>query len=570
MKVSRLVVIVIMLFAGINLFAQVTIKQENKQWEIAGENYSVTIGEAGYFRSIKVKDKEFLSSSKKIPGGAYLCHKKGLKKPRVLKQDDNTLTGENEYAKIIYKFEPKKITLTITNHKINNVLYLIINNSIKKVNYSNSPKSVPTVATVPAKAHCRVTRWFNGDAALDIIGSDSLWGPWNGHQVWQARFKPEQKRTIDFIPRDTTKAERNLKVPEDITEKFTYTPATSPPQIPICMIGDSITWASKGDYWRKYLLELFPRLAFVGTHSAVLGYSHAGEGGNNTAKVLRRMKAIPDCPYYSLLIGTNDTGVKDKAKLQQCAKRTAKNIQKIVLELLKKKDVKKVFLCSILPCRTSNPLRDSTNSATNIILRKEFDTVFPKDKVVWIEFEKPIRAIKNWGPKIKLHPTLEGYKIIAKIHADKIAKTLGVQDISAKAVAKPKTGVRVNNLFNGKINSTKNSVIAGWYTLSFDIEDISGKASVTLSGGDTFKKVFKVNTSDKGKRLSFNFFTTYEGYGYNRSIMKINSNGCKIGKVLLEKRRPSGKASIYGKGIYIDSKSKTFPGELIEQQKTGI
>jgi lysophospholipase L1-like esterase len=555
-------------FAGMSVFAEVIVKQENKQWKITGENYSATIGKAGYLRSIKVKGKEFLSSSKKIPGGAYLCHKKGVKKPRVLKQTDaNTLTGENDYAQITYKFTPKKITVTITNRKIKNTLYMIINNAVKKVNYSSGPKAVPTTAAVPAKASCRITRWFNDDAALDIIGSDSIWGPWKGHQVWQIRLRPEQKRTIEFVPRDVTEAEKTVKLPENVTEKFTYTSATSPQQIPICMIGDSITWASKGDYWRKYLLELFPRLAFVGTHSAVLGYSHAGEGGNSTGRVLARIKAIPDCPYYSLLIGTNDTGIKDKSKVQQRAQRTAKRIQQIVLALLEKKGVKKVFLCSILPCQTSNPLRDITNSATNVILRKEFDTVFPKDKVVWIEFEKPIRAIKNWGPKIKLHPTLEGYKIIAKIHAAKISKTLGVKDMTAKIIAKAGTGVRVNNLWDAKTNSTKNPVIAGWYMLSFSVEIASEKASVTLTGGDDFKKIFNINASGKSKRLNFTFFTGYEGYGYTRSRMKISLQNCKIDKVLIEKRRPSGMVSVYGKGIYIDSKSKPAPGELIESSK---
>ena len=139
--------------------------------------------------------------------------------------------------------------------------------------------------------------------------------------------------------------------------------------------------------------------------------------------------------------------------------------------------------------------------------------------------------------------------------------------MSEKAVAKSKTGVRVHNLFDAKTNSTKNPVIAGWYTLSFSVQSSSEKASVTLSGGDSFKKTFKIANSDKGKRLNFNFFTAYEGYGYNRSIMKLSSNACKIDKILLEKRRPSAKASVYGKNIYIDSKSKPAPGELIENAK---
>ena len=75
-------------------------------------------------------------------------------------------------------------------------------------------------------------------------------------------------------------------------------PATDPPQVPLCMIGDSITWAQEGDYWRLYLLDNLPHLAFVGTHTAVLGYSHAGEGGNGTGAVLARL-------FRGILAGTS-------------------------------------------------------------------------------------------------------------------------------------------------------------------------------------------------------------------------------------------------------------------------
>ena len=96
-----------------------------------------------------------------------------------------------------------------------------------------------------------------------------------------------------------------LKAGDEINPgKFTYPEASAPAQIPICMIGDSITWAGNGDYWRKYMIERIPSLAFIGTHTAVLGYSHAGEGGNSTEAVLKRMKDIPDCPYYSAPITT--------------------------------------------------------------------------------------------------------------------------------------------------------------------------------------------------------------------------------------------------------------------------
>ncbi len=205
-------------------------------------------------------------------------------------------------------------------------------------------------------------------------------------------------------------------------------PATDPPQVPLCMIGDSITWAELGDYWRLYLLDHLPNLAFVGTHTAALGYSHAGEGGNGTAAVLARMADIPDCPYYHVLIGTNDPRSNDAAQQQAMAQATADLITKIVHGLLAKPSVQRVFLGSILPCQTDDPARDQRNSMTNAILRPQIGTLFPDGKVVWIEYEQPIRATENWGPIIRLHPTKEGYQLIAKIGADAIRAELKLPD----------------------------------------------------------------------------------------------------------------------------------------------
>ncbi len=150
-------------------------------------------------------------------------------------------------------------------------------------------------------------------------------------------------------------------------------PCCDPPQIPLCMIGDSITWAGEGDHWRRLLLERLPRLAFVGTHSACLGYSHAGEGGNSTGTVITRLADLPDCPYYSLEIGTNDNSITDPAQMEDRAAQTAQRIIDIVNGLLAKPCTRKVFLGSVLPCHTDNPLRDQTNSATNKVLRERFE-----------------------------------------------------------------------------------------------------------------------------------------------------------------------------------------------------
>lgn len=262
--------------------------------------------------------------------------------------------------------------------------------------------------------------------------------------------------------------------------------------------------------------------------------------------------------------------MKNDSECQQRAEQTAERIQQIISGLLNKNGVKKIFLCSILPCSTSNLLRDKTNSLTNIILRDKMEIVFPKDKVVWVEFENPIRKIEDWESKMRLHPTIEGYKIIAEIHAEKIVEELKITDPLREIVLSPDGGVKINNLWDKKGEKTFGPIIAGWYTLSFKINKIKGEnpkikvVSCDPASKDSFNKIFEISSSSEGQRTSVNFFTGYEGYGYTRSDLKLEPVDCEIAEVLFEKSRPSQQASIYGEGVYLDNKSKALPGELIE------
>jgi hypothetical protein len=569
MKIFKLLFIAFIISSRLSVFASEEIEFP---LTINKKNYTAVIGSNGYISSIKVKGQEFLAAGKSsVPGAFFLCAGASPGLENFKKTGENSFEGRNLIAKIAYQFEDNKINIKISDIKKRGSLYIIINQAVKKVSYQNAD-NVPTTAATPVKADCDRTCWLLDKSSLYINGGNLIWGPWKKHQVWDARLKPGRTADIEIVPgggNDSNSNNEAETVRKSPVEEFTYSRATEPGQIPLCMIGDSITWAGEGDYWRKYLLENIPRLAFVGTHSAVLGYSHAGEGGNSTLVVLSRLNQIPDCPYYSLLIGTNDTGVKDKSECRKRADQTAGRIQKIVFGLLKKKGVKKVFLCSIMPCSTKNPLRDKTNSMTNVILREKMKTVFPKDKVVWVEFEYPIRKIKGWESKIKLHPTLEGYKIIAKIHADAIAGELKLKEPAKSIVLKSGSGVKVDNLWDKKNNRTSSPVIAGWYTLSFKVSGIKGKnPEIKVTGGspgtkNALNKTFKVSSGKDG-RMSVNFFTGYEGYGYTRSYLKLEPVNCKIDKILFEKSRPSHKASIYGEGTYVDTVSKALPGELIE------
>ena len=343
---------------------------------------------------------------------------------------------------------------------------------------------------------------------------------------------------------------------------------TTPPQVPLCMIGDSITWAGDGDYWRHYLVEQLPTLAFVGTHTAALGYSHAGEGGNSTGAVLERLDAVPDCPYYHLLIGTNDGSHEDEARQGEMAQGCADRIVKIVQALLRKPGAQKVFLGSLLPCKTGRPSRDQTNSKVNAILRPQISTLFPDGRVVWVEYEYPIRAIRNWGPIIKLHPTKVGYRLIATILAQTLRDELKLGDTLVAPKPAGRTGVRVTNLWGqGK---TAQPVVAGWYTMSFDVQSAAAGASITLTGEGKDPKhtavlTFVIPADSAGKRVSWNLMTGYAGYGYTTGVMTLTQNMCSLERVLFEKQRPSKVASMYGTGSFLDMTSPVSPGELVEQ-----
>ncbi len=343
---------------------------------------------------------------------------------------------------------------------------------------------------------------------------------------------------------------------------------TEPAQVPLCMVGDSITWAQEGDWWRAYLLDQIPSLAFVGTHSAALGYSHAGEGGNGTAAVLQRLPDIPDCPYYSLLIGTNDGAAvsagEQHALAQACAERTLR----IVEGLLAKPGTLKVFLGSILPCQTDAPQRDETNRRVNAILQPQVKALFPDGRVVWVDYEHPIRAIRNWGPIIQLHPTKVGYRLIATILAQTLRDELRLGDRIAPPKPTPGAGVRVENLWQG--DATNRPIIAGWYTVSFDVQAAAPGATLTLNGAgqdpkQTLALTFKVAPDTVGTRLTWNVMTGYAGYGYTTGVIRLSTDGCAVGRVLFEKRRPSGLASAYGVGNYLDTTNPIGLGERVEK-----
>jgi len=272
-------------------------------------------------------------------------------------------------------------------------------------------------------------------------------------------------------------------------------------QIELCMIGDSITWAGVGDYYRGYLLPHIPELAFVGTHTAKLGYSHAGEGNDNTVNCLKNRVEdpvrIPNSRYYHLLMGVNDAsgavtlvdrakGVAPEKVIGDLARKIADRLMAICGKLLARPTTEKVFLGTIFPCYPGwmNPppadmirkyeFRDWTTREVNKILRAEVPAKF-NGKVVLVEYEFPLRARPDWKKEIMLHPTAYGYSVVAGI----LAETLKKEARPANGPA-GNYGVEVVNLWDDAKQQTL-PLIPGHYVMSFETDDApDGKFSLNL------------------------------------------------------------------------------------------
>lgn len=345
-------------------------------------------------------------------------------------------------------------------------------------------------------------------------------------------------------------------------------------QFTLCMIGDSVTWAEDGDYFRSELLKHIPNLAFAGTHTAVLGYSHAGEGGNSTIGVLRRINdplRVPDADYYHILIGINDcSAAKSDGQSDAVAEAAADRIEKIVKALLVRPCTRKIFLGAVLPSpfhmeTRASTVRERTGSVLNAKLRQSFERRFPKNLVVWIDYEEPLRArLAEWNTPRNLrgaHPTKNGYKMVAAIAAPVMKRHMKFNKLPAAA----NCGVEVVNLWDSK-NAATSPLIPGWYTLSMELDDCSEVEftlfSVCKNPKSRFAKTFVLH-GKPGERIEMNFMTGYQNFGYDTAPFKLDIAHGKVRNIQIEKMRPLQRASNYTPDRMIDTRTPVAAGELL-------
>ncbi len=188
--------------------------------------------------------------------------------------------------------------------------------------------------------------------------------------------------------------------------------------VSITTVGDSITWAHYGQYYRYKLWQLNTNYRFIGSRTDIFGFGHEGEGGDVTPYVLKRMDDIvPNSQNYILLIGANDI------KLDSFSfEKTFNNIVTIVNKLKDKNRYCRIFVCTILPCNSEifvnkNKMTiDDYNQKVNVLLRKKYSSGSVK-RVTLINTEKLFRSKKNYLDLLfwdGLHPNHIGYGLLAQ------------------------------------------------------------------------------------------------------------------------------------------------------------
>lgn len=127
----------------------------------------------------------------------------------------------------------------------------------------------------------------------------------------------------------------------------------------LCMIGDSITWANYGGWWRNLLRENGVLYDFAGQHYDPFGFQHSAEGGNSTSDVLARLSAIPAANAYFILVGTDDRYTDNGAT-------TFANLQSIVSQLRARDCCNTVYISTLLP---RNDSYNTQNSLVNNMIK---------------------------------------------------------------------------------------------------------------------------------------------------------------------------------------------------------
>lgn len=186
--------------------------------QVSSPNYSATITPDGGLTSVKAGETEFLDATNEFKRGAYF-YQNGLLTLKMGKQQGNTLAAESEKASVTYQFGDADISMKVTN-RTSEVMdfFLIFDASVKVVSVVKGQ-----YVRTPVTNDWQAMSFFKDNAAVIASGATKLWGPWNGHQVFDVTLGGGASRDVKLViaktGADELKQVEAAAVPEAVREQ---------------------------------------------------------------------------------------------------------------------------------------------------------------------------------------------------------------------------------------------------------------------------------------------------------------------------------------------------------------
>jgi WD40 repeat protein len=170
------------------------------------EHYAATVEGDGCVTSLKVNGVEFLAPGVDFSRGAYFfddVDQRLLTLTAVERAAPDAVTARGDRVSARYEFGPDTLTWTLGNATEHVVFfYAVLSSRVTAVRSAGG-----RWAKAPVEKDWAEATWFAGPARLTVGGGDRLWGPWAGHQVWEAKLAPGQTRRVTLSVGTPSEAE---------------------------------------------------------------------------------------------------------------------------------------------------------------------------------------------------------------------------------------------------------------------------------------------------------------------------------------------------------------------------
>jgi len=173
--------------------AEVQIRPQPTPWQVKASDYEARVDWDGCLTSLRVFGQEFLASNVSISRGSYFFHNGALQLQDIEQSEVGKITAKGDLTSIEYSFADDGMVWKLANHSdVDLVFFTVFAGSMNGLREGKGEIQTAAINSGESRLTC-----YQGDARLDVIGLEKLWGPWQGpHQVGQVNLKPGEQKEI--------------------------------------------------------------------------------------------------------------------------------------------------------------------------------------------------------------------------------------------------------------------------------------------------------------------------------------------------------------------------------------